>query len=174
LEDKYFSQKHLYDFIIRNFKPEVYAYHVVQLLQGMPAADVEPVKHGHWISEGDFEQCSVCKATHLKEFTSYYGKTTWIKTPRCPQCGARMDEKEENKEESVEVKPCPFCSGKAVTGNKLDVEPIIDQNGAYVDANTYYYEWTGCPKCDIWFNIGEDEPEGSTVEKWNRRVNDGE
>jgi len=45
---------------------------------------------GEWIDMGDFEKCSVCKATHLKEFQSYYGKVTWIKTPYCPQCGARM------------------------------------------------------------------------------------
>lgn len=45
---------------------------------------------GEWIDMGDFEQCSVCKGTHLKEFQSYYGKTTWVKTPYCPSCGARM------------------------------------------------------------------------------------
>ena len=47
-------------------------------------------RKGEWIDIGDFEQCSVCKGTHLKEFQSYYGKTTWIKTPYCPNCGARM------------------------------------------------------------------------------------
>ena len=46
---------------------------------------------GKWIDMGDFEQCSVCKGTRLKEFQSYYGKVTWIKTPYCPNCGARMD-----------------------------------------------------------------------------------
>ena len=76
--------------------------------------------------------------------------------------------------EEIKLKPCPFCGGEAEMDNKLDIEPIIDQNGAYVDANTYYYEWTGCPKCNIWFNLGEDEPEGTTVEKWNRRANDEE
>lgn len=45
---------------------------------------------GEWRDMGDFEKCSVCKATHLKEFQSYYGKVIWIKTPYCPQCGARM------------------------------------------------------------------------------------
>lgn len=53
MEDKYFSQKQLYDFIIRHFKPEVYAYHVVQLLQGMPAADVEPKQK--WIPVADVD-----------------------------------------------------------------------------------------------------------------------
>lgn len=53
------------------------------------APTIEP-KRGEWIDMGDFEQCSVCKGTHLKEFQSYYGKTTWIKTPYCPNCGADM------------------------------------------------------------------------------------
>ena len=54
----------------------------------------EEIKRGEWEDMGDFEQCSVCKGTHLKEFQSYYGKTTWIKTPYCPNCGADMRERE--------------------------------------------------------------------------------
>ena len=46
---------------------------------------------GRWIDMGDFEQCSVCGGTHLKEFQSYYGKTKWIKTNYCPNCGVIMD-----------------------------------------------------------------------------------
>lgn len=49
---------------------------------------------GEWIDMGDFEQCSACKGTRLKEFQSYYGKVTWIKTPYCPNCGADMRERE--------------------------------------------------------------------------------
>lgn len=56
-------------------------------INAIPSAD-RP--RGEWIDMGDFEQCSVCKGTHLKEFQSYYGKVTWIKTPYCPSCGARM------------------------------------------------------------------------------------
>lgn len=59
-----------------------------------PTIDAESVVRGEWIDMGDFEQCSVCKGTHLKEFQSYYGKTTWIKTPYCPNCGADMRERE--------------------------------------------------------------------------------
>lgn len=51
---------------------------------------VEERKKGKWIDMADFEQCSCCQGTHLKEFQSYYGKTTWIKTPFCPNCGADM------------------------------------------------------------------------------------
>ena len=56
--------------------------------------DVEFAKvvHGHWIDMGDFEQCSACKATRLKEFNSFYGKVMWIRTAYCSCCGAKMDE----------------------------------------------------------------------------------
>lgn len=66
------------------------------LVDSIPAADVEPVVHGKWLScfedwrmqiEGD--KCSICGFEH-------YG------TPRgtfkfCPNCGAKMDRKKEGK-----------------------------------------------------------------------------
>jgi hypothetical protein len=45
---------------------------------------------GHWIDMADFEQCSECGGTHLKEVDTYYGKAIWIKTDFCPNCGADM------------------------------------------------------------------------------------
>lgn len=76
-----------------------------------------------------------------------------------------------DEDNNIELKPCPFCGGKAETHNEVDVNPIHDLvTGAYVDADINYYEQTGCPACDVWFYIGEDEPEGTTIEKWNRRV----
>ena len=59
----------------------------ISALHRVPSAD-RP--QGEWRSMGDFERCSVCDSTHLKEFQSYYGKTIWIKTPYCPYCGAKM------------------------------------------------------------------------------------
>ena len=56
-------------------------------IQKMP----EIVKHGRWIDMGDFEQCSVCYGTRLKEVQSCYGKMIWLRTPYCPECGAKMD-----------------------------------------------------------------------------------
>ena len=72
---------------IEDFMPEAKAW-----MNDAPSAD-RP--RGEWIDMGDFEQCSVCKGTHLKEFQSYYGKTTWIKTSYCPNCGADMRERED-------------------------------------------------------------------------------
>ena len=65
-----------------------------KIVADFPAADVREVKRGKWIDMADFEQCSECKGTHLKEFQSYYGKTIWIKTRYCPNCGADMREAE--------------------------------------------------------------------------------
>ena len=61
----------------------------VTRLLSLPSA--QP-KTGFWIDMGDFEQCSVCHSTHLKIVQTMYGKATWIKTPRCPNCGAKMEE----------------------------------------------------------------------------------
>ena len=59
----------------------------VERLNAIPSA--RP-KEGKWIDMGDFEQCSACKGTHLKEVQTYYGKATWVKTDFCPSCGADM------------------------------------------------------------------------------------
>lgn len=65
-----------------------------QQIKDLPSADVQPVRHGKWIDMADFEQCSSCSGTRLKEMQTVYGKAIWIKTPYCPNCGARMDEVE--------------------------------------------------------------------------------
>ena len=53
---------------------------------------IEP-KKGKWIDMGDFEQCSACTGTHLKEVNTVYGKAIWIKSAYCPNCGADMRDK---------------------------------------------------------------------------------
>ena len=57
--------------------------------------DVEPVKHGHWVSEYDCgyitPHCSECGETALtKEETSY----DYVYSSYCPRCGAKMDKTE--------------------------------------------------------------------------------
>ena len=58
---------------------------------GAPKAEVEEVKHGEWIlldecaNEGVY--CSVC---HKKVYKTDYANQK-IKSPRCPNCGAKMN-----------------------------------------------------------------------------------
>lgn len=61
-----------------------------KMVMDAPTIDAEPVRHGKWIDMGDFEQCSVCTATHLKTIQTMYGKARWIKSDYCPACGAYM------------------------------------------------------------------------------------
>ena len=52
-------------------------------LKSVPAADVAPVVHAHWITaeDDDFWTCSNCKKFIHKNCAKGY----------CPKCGARMD-----------------------------------------------------------------------------------
>nr|DAP82316.1 MAG TPA: TFIIB zinc-binding [Caudoviricetes sp.] len=51
----------------------------------LPVADVVPVRHGHWIEEGDCQICSECGEEHCwGEYRSAY----------CDSCGAKMDGKD--------------------------------------------------------------------------------
>ena len=64
----------------------------VEDIQNIPAADVAPVRHGHWVSEYDCgyitPHCSECGETALtKEETSY----DYVHSSYCPHCGAKMD-----------------------------------------------------------------------------------
>ena len=75
-----------------------------------PTADVAPVVHGEWIEDGYYDNpcvCSVCgaEADYVSKFnetfdydweenlvpTGYEEIKEYIRTPYCPNCGARMD-----------------------------------------------------------------------------------
>ena len=63
---------------------------ILTALENFPAADVEPVRHGHWVKEKPdvliHWHCSVCKnCYYLEEPNANY----------CPNCGAKMDGGEE-------------------------------------------------------------------------------
>ena len=61
----------------------------------IPAADVAPVKHGHWYNRGGRFRCSVCDNKALLKDIG--GTGGWSheyeqqKSPYCPNCGAKMD-----------------------------------------------------------------------------------
>lgn len=48
-------------------------------IEEFPAADVAPVRHGHWLTVGHLPWCSRC------------GSVVIIESHFCPNCGARMD-----------------------------------------------------------------------------------
>lgn len=48
--------------------------------------EAEPVRHGHWLENMFFIECSECGFTTDKMFRE--------EMPHCPNCGARMDEDE--------------------------------------------------------------------------------
>lgn len=56
----------------------------VHTIMGIPAADVEPVRHGYWDDSlgGINPYCSVCGNSHrfMRRILPY-----------CPNCGAKMD-----------------------------------------------------------------------------------
>ena len=65
------------------------AYKVVMQLEEMKAADVQPVKHGRWIPQGDdMWLCSNCKENII--FSMHESDRT-EKQRYCCRCGARMD-----------------------------------------------------------------------------------
>lgn len=71
------------------------------------------------------------------------------------------------------LKRCPFCGGEAEYISRIDVHPILDENGTYIDADTFYYEATHCKKCGVGYeSADDDEPEEVTIERWNRRADD--
>lgn len=52
----------------------------------LPAADVAPVVHGHWIESGDCQICSECGEEHCwDEYRAAY----------CDSCGAKMKEEKQ-------------------------------------------------------------------------------
>ena len=75
------------------FSDMISAYDVAML----PAADVSPVRHGHWISltecanEGVY--CSICEKKVWKSDYTWCSKRrrNKLQSNYCPNCGAKMD-----------------------------------------------------------------------------------
>ncbi len=55
------------------------------VINSLPSADVQPVRHGQWIPLGhhDLYKCSCCGDIWASAFYNF-----------CPNCGARMDRKD--------------------------------------------------------------------------------
>ena len=64
-------------------------------IKAVPSADVVEVRHGHWIEYDDITiscECSVCG----EKFNLYEDDVFGY--PYCPNCGAKMDGKEQEHE----------------------------------------------------------------------------
>ncbi len=59
---------------------------VMEIVRDAPAAGVEPVRHGRWV-DGRCSLCSVPAVT-MRQID---GVEIRVETPRCPNCGAKMD-----------------------------------------------------------------------------------
>ena len=70
---------------LKYFAPEHYSDLINELITKQPAADVEPVKHGHWIYENFYTHCSVCGKMAIYD---KYGQE--VESDYCPRCGAKM------------------------------------------------------------------------------------
>lgn len=72
---------------------------IQEVIDGIPAADVEPVRRGRWEcvyddSTGETDiTCSHCKNTRTVNgcFVSTDGKSCYFEDDYCPSCGAKMD-----------------------------------------------------------------------------------
>ena len=65
-----------------------------RLINGIPAADVEPVRYVEWIEDHDYLKCPECGVMVMRDFT-FFDIGDW---KYCPNCGAKMDleDKHEN------------------------------------------------------------------------------
>ena len=78
----------------------------VNHIMPIPAADVEPVRHGHWYFRGGSPCCSVCNTKALLKDEGGTGgfshEYVGAKSKRCPECGAKMDAESPKEENDAE------------------------------------------------------------------------
>lgn len=70
------------------------AYNTVDELSDLSAVDAV-VRHGRWIDTEDGGYCSECNCD-MPMYREDWMECVYCKTPYCPNCGARMDGKEEH------------------------------------------------------------------------------
>ena len=70
-----------------------------EMIEELPAADVAPVMHGRWISLTDCSNagvyCSICHKKVYKEDYAWCNKKNRGRSSYCPNCGAKMNERNE-------------------------------------------------------------------------------
>lgn len=68
-------------------------------LRSIPSADVVEVRHGHWkvVNDGYGGEAYICECSECEDTVWVY-KNSDRKWNYCPNCGAKMDEKEKDHE----------------------------------------------------------------------------
>ena len=122
-----------------------------EIIESVPAADVAPVVHAKWVHLGGDEFCCTNCGSTISD---------WDLPPQeycyCLKCGRRWMEVQT----MIELKPCPFCGGKA----ELNVDPE-----AIVDIEGRRWAFTvSCNRCCAVSGLAY-LPE-KAVEAWNRRA----
>lgn len=79
----------------------------VKRIRAIPAADVEPVRHGRWINDSDnIPHCSECEAIALQRHKLYLSErifeVPFVLSKRCPECGAKMLPEPPKEEDNAE------------------------------------------------------------------------
>lgn len=94
MDDEYISKKQVADLLSTLINPhDLISIHTIGMaihfIENEPAAYVQPVKHGKWISQGDdMWLCSNCKENIIY---SMHESDRTEKQRYCCKCGARMD-----------------------------------------------------------------------------------
>ena len=80
---------------------------------------------------------------------------------------------DKNGEPLEPIKPCPFCGAEAILQDDHYENPVIDENGAYVDMDFigHGFTWVICTECGIRTDAYDNEPE-KAIADWNKREND--
>lgn len=101
MADEYISREAAKVKIREKFKTLKDRIEINEVLNAIPAADVQPVRHGRWIEENRRPKsgmfyCSECHRTaYDPQPTRLSGWTKRCRYAYCPNCGARMDGGEE-------------------------------------------------------------------------------
>lgn len=69
-----------------------------QIAHDLPSADVQPVRHGRWFMRGGIWRCSECGQKALLRLSDATGgcrEYEYYRANYCPNCGAKMDTKEQ-------------------------------------------------------------------------------
>lgn len=116
-EDKYISAKELVNTMLEEAEklPDdlpkgeglaiaTAAQYIRGYIKRVKSADVQPVKHGHWEEEDTmpYDNFVVCSECGMNLSYQNYTKEEWQESFRyCPCCGARMDLKDGDDDETL-------------------------------------------------------------------------